>query len=94
MARLGSFFINRGMRNATPKHLHERVITVYGSADQWKKRVGFSDKASDVAHLVLIDGAGRVRWLHNGGFDQESFEELRKVTEALLVPAGSGGEQR
>lgn len=89
LARLGRFFIDRGMRNGTPKELHERVITVYGGVDEWKKRVGFRNEAADAAHLILIDREGKVRWLHNGPFDPQAFEEMRLVATALLAPSTS-----
>jgi hypothetical protein len=89
MARLGRFFIDRGMRNGTPKELHERVVTVYGGVDEWKKRVGFRDQAADAAHLILLDREGKVRWLYNGPFDPQAFDEMRQAATALLAPSAS-----
>ncbi len=83
VARLGRFFIDRGMRKGTPPDLHRNVVTVYGDTSEWKRRVGFSEP--DHAYLILIDGRGRVRWRHNGTFDPAAFallvEEVRRLLE-------------
>jgi hypothetical protein len=82
MARMGKWFIDSGMRKGTPKADHERVITVYGGVDPWKKRLGF--KTPDHAYLLLLDGEGRPRWRHNGKFEQSVFDELASQTRQLL----------
>lgn len=84
MARMGKWFIDSGMRKGTPKADHERVITVYGGVDPWKKRLEF--KAPDNAYLVLLDGDGRTRWLHSGKFDRKAFDELAAHARQLLGP--------
>ena len=86
-ARLGRFFIDRGMRKNTPKDLHSRVMTVYGGNDDWKARVGFA--APNDAYLVLIDRQGIVRWLAHGGAIDERIQELFALVDSLsqAVPA-------
>jgi hypothetical protein len=81
-ARLGRWFIDSGMRKGTPKELHENVITVYGSTGDWKARLRFAQE--DVAYLILLDGAGHVRWLHHGVFDEQAFRVLRETVTAVL----------
>ena len=85
LARLGRWFIDRGMRSGTPAELHEHVITVYGGTGDWKKRVAYSPEREDDAYLIVLDGDGVVRWLHHGEFDPARSDELR----ALLVPRRS-----
>ena len=82
LARLGRFFIDRGMRRGTPSNLHENVITVYGGVDPWKSRIGYAQP--DDAYLVLLDPAGIIRWTHRGEFDEHIFTELRQVVMNLL----------
>jgi hypothetical protein len=81
-ARLGRWFIDRGMRKGTARELHENVITVYGGTGPWKQRLAVRDDT--VAYLVLIDGSGRVRWLHSGVFDEAGFSELAAQVDGLL----------
>jgi hypothetical protein len=70
------------MRKDIPKILHERVITVYGGTDAWKKRVGF--QSPDAAYLILLDKNGVVRWLHGGPFDEGTYRSLNENTSALI----------
>ncbi len=80
-ARLGRWFIDSGMRKATPPELHGRVMTVYGGNSDWKARVGFS--APDDAYLVLIDRLGIVRWLGRGPVSEARFQEVAEVVDSL-----------
>ncbi len=82
LARLGRWFIDRGMRSGTPAELHEQVITVYSGTGEWKKRVAYSADHEDDAYLIVVDRDGIVQWLHHGEFDPARSDELR----ALLVP--------
>jgi hypothetical protein len=83
LAKLSRWFIDRGMRNGTPPALHERVITVYGGADEWKQRLAFSPSHEDDAYLVVLDREGVVRWLHRGAFEQAHSVELQAVLTSL-----------
>ena len=82
MARLAKLFIDSGMRRGTPKEDRDKVITVYGSASEWKERLGVED--TDLAYLLLLDREGRVRWRHAGLFDESVWPELKEATESVL----------
>lgn len=82
MARLAKLFIDSGMRRGTPKEDHDKVITVYGGAADWKDRLGVAD--TDLAYLLLLDRDGKVRWRHAGPFEESVWPELRDATEAAL----------
>lgn len=58
------------------------MITVYGDADFWKRRVGF--QSPDAAYLVLLDKHGSVRWRHAGAFDEDAYKDLSAEVTALL----------
>jgi hypothetical protein len=79
-ARLGRWFIDSGMRKNTPPELLNRVMTVYGSNDEWKALVGYS--APDDAYLVLIDRQGIVRWLAHGPVNEARLQELFAVVDS------------
>ncbi len=83
MARLGSWFINSGMRKGTPKELHENVITVYGGTGPWKSRLRY--KEEDAAYLILLDTQGVIRWLHAGPYDESRFNEMAAEVSMLLA---------
>jgi hypothetical protein len=85
MARMGKWFIDSGMRKGTPKQDWEHVITVYGGVAPWKARTAFQDPKA--AYLVLIDGAGKVAWMHrDSGFDEKALAALRSAVDGLLHP--------
>jgi hypothetical protein len=73
-ARLARPFIDGGMRRGTPREFHERVITVYRGAAEWKRHVGFSER--DVAYVLLVDRQGRVVWLARGPFGEAAYGAL------------------
>jgi hypothetical protein len=83
VARLGRWFIDRGMRRGTPTELHEQVITVYGNTGDWKRRLSHASAHEDDAYLIVIDRKGVVRWLNHGGFDQARADELRGILTSL-----------
>lgn len=82
-ARMGRFFIDRGMRGGTPKELHGNVITVYGDTGPWKKHLGVSDRTEKDAYLLLVDRQGVVRWMHHGPFDEARAAELVAALDRL-----------
>jgi len=83
VARLGRWFIDRGMRSGTPTELHEHVITVYGGTGDWKRRLSYASEHEDDAYLIVIDSTGVVQWLHHGGFDQARADNLRQLLTSL-----------
>jgi hypothetical protein len=83
LSTLGRWFIDRGMRRGTPAELHEQVMTVYGGTGEWKQRLSYSSDYKHAAYLILIDGAGFVRWLHRGEFDESRASELHELVTSL-----------
>ncbi len=79
MAKMGRWFIDRGMRKGTPAALHENVITVYTKTGDWKKRLAVSSLNDKDAFLIVLDRDGVVRWLHHGPFDAARAQELMAV---------------
>lgn len=83
LATLGRWFIDRGMRSGTAVDLHDRVITVYGGAGEWKRHLSYSPEHKDDAYLIALDRDGVVRWLHHGAFDQAQADHLLRVLTSL-----------
>ncbi len=81
-ARLAKLFIESGMRRGTAKEDHDKVITVFGGASDWKERMKVDD--TDVAYLLLLDRDGKVLWRHSGPFEEKFWPELKDATEAAL----------
>jgi hypothetical protein len=88
LGTLGRWFIDRGMRKGTPLALHERVITVYGSTGEWKRRLSYSPAHADDAYLIVRGRDGVVRWLHHGTFDTSRSDELKTLLASLAGPVG------
>ena len=80
--RLGRWFIDSGMRRATPRDLHRNVMTVYGGTGPWRERLSVRDDKA--ACLILIDRSGVVRWIHSGMFDEGAFAGLKSAVDQLL----------
>ena len=82
MARMGKWFIESGMRRGTPAEDHERVITVYGGADAWKRR--FNCRQDKAACLILLDAQGNIHWNKESMFDESAWKDLEREATALL----------
>jgi len=82
MAMLGKPFIDRGMRNGTPKQFHENVLTVYGGAGALRK--AFAAKNDKHAVIVLCDREGLAQWTWEGMMDETKYLEMKKVADRLL----------
>lgn len=83
MGMLGKPFIDRGMRNGTPKQYHENVLTVYGGAGELRKTFGAKD--DKFAVVVLCDQQGLVRWTWTGMLDEAKYLEMKQVSDKLLA---------
>jgi hypothetical protein len=79
---LGKWFIDGGMRRNTPLPDQEHVITVYSSADAWKRRVEFKDP--NAAYPILLDASGKVAWRDAGTFNDERYKGLSSNVRKLL----------
>jgi cytochrome oxidase Cu insertion factor (SCO1/SenC/PrrC family) len=82
-ARMGRFFIDRGMRKNTPKEAQEHVLTVYSDTGPWKTRAGYQDARERDAYLFLLDPDGVVRWTYTGPFDDRAAADLKSTIESL-----------
>lgn len=91
LAKLGRWFIDRGMRSGTPAELHDHVITVYRDTGDWQRRLSYSKEHADDAYLIILDRNGVVRWLHHGVFDPARAEELKRLLASLADGGSRGG---
>jgi len=82
MAVMGKWFIDSGMRRGTPKEDHEHVITVYGGAGEWKRRMGYQAEAA--AYLLVLDPQGKVAWKYMGPFTEAAYRELAGQMKRLV----------
>ncbi len=78
-------WIDAGMRGGVPKPQWRRVVTVYGDGSVVRDFVGEAPRP--VAHVVVLDGTGVVRFFHAGGQTDEAVEALMV---ALHDVAGRG----
>ncbi len=80
-ARLARPFIDGGMRRGTPRELHDRVLTVYRDAKEWKRHAGFT--TPDVAYVLLVSREGRLVWRGQGPLDDRTYDALAGEVRAL-----------
>jgi hypothetical protein len=77
--------IKSGIRSGTPAPKRDHVVTTVSGEAAWKKFAGVSD--SSVPYLVLLDGAGHVRWSGHGLFDQRQYDVLRSAVKNVEAEA-------
>jgi hypothetical protein len=68
------------MRKEIPKSLHARTIPLYAGEKEWKTRLGFKAGNDKDPFLALLDGEGKVAWLHHGPFSASAYDQLLKVS--------------
>src|SRR5436190_16457423 len=74
--------VRSGIRRGVPAPMRRRFITVIKGEAEWRKHIGVQDD-KDV-YLLLLDGKGRVQWMHHGQFEQAVYDALkRRITELL-----------
>jgi hypothetical protein len=73
--------IKAGIRNGTPVPRRDHMVTTVSGEAAWKKFAGVSD--SNIPYLVLLDGAGHVRWSGHGVFEQRQYEGLKVAVKEL-----------
>jgi hypothetical protein len=83
MDYLGKPFIDRGMRNGTPKEFHENVLNVWGGKNELKKTVQLKNEKHAV--VILADGQGTVHWQWQGMMDEAKYLEMKAVADKLLA---------
>jgi hypothetical protein len=83
LGKVARGFIDGGMRKNTPRELHGFTVTVYDDVGDWKRRL--AERGGDVAHLLLLDRAGRVAFRHSGAFDAVAADSLTAATRRLLA---------
>lgn len=82
-ARMGRFFIDRGMRKNTPTEAQGHVLTVYSDTGPWKAHAGFEDARSKDAYLFLLGPDGTVKWQYTGQFDERPAADLEAAVQAI-----------
>ena len=75
--------IKRGM----PAAVHDRTVKMFTDEDAWRARLGV--QSADDPHLVLVDRAGRIRWLYSGACDGVGEQRLREQLSGLLAEKDS-----
>lgn len=87
--RLIRGMVSRGIRSGTPKDQHSHFLLVYRGEQQLKQAAGFS--RPDDAHLLIIDGAGTIRWRFHGAVTDAAMEQLGVVwTDEVCSTPGRG----
>lgn len=64
-----------GIKGSVPKEEYGRFVVVYKGEKELKDAAGFS--APDDAYLMIVDGAGGIRWRFHGAVSDAAVEQLR-----------------
>lgn len=81
-ARLASGFIDGGMRRGIPKAEWGAVATTYGATAESIAEVTGTESPRN-ARVILLDGAGVIRWFHDQGFSAGTLIALREALASL-----------
>jgi hypothetical protein len=71
--RLVRGMATHGIKSGTPKDQYDRFLLVYHGERQLKEAAGF-DRPDD-AYLLVVDGAGVVRWRYHGPVTDAAVEQ-------------------
>lgn len=74
--------IKAGMRGGTPPAARGHVVISTSDEAVWKKYLGLDD--ASLPCVLLLDGAGHVRWNYNGVFEPERYNTLKAAATDLL----------
>ena len=72
--RLVRGMATHGIRSGTPKDQYDRFLLVFHGEKQLKQAAGFDHP--DDAYLLVIDGAGAIRWSFHGPVTDAAVEQL------------------
>lgn len=75
-------WIDAGMRSGVPREQWRSVVTVYGDGAVVRGFLGEAPRP--VAHVVLLDDAGVVRWLDARGFSEAGLQGLLEALRERL----------
>ena len=73
--------VTDGIRKPLSSEQRTRFIPVFQDEAAWKRLAHFA--GADDAYVLLIDGAGHVRWQTAGAFEKATYEDLRGRATAL-----------
>ncbi len=83
-------WIDDGMRGGIPPQDWASVVTLYG--DDAERLAAFTGtELPNNTRVLLVDGAGRVRWFHDRGYGASLLLELDAAARAL-APAATSSE--
>ena len=68
--------ITHAMRGSTPEARQNHFLIVVKGEAELKKAAGFSE--ADDAYVLLLDGAGEIRWRTHGVVSDAALKELRQ----------------
>jgi hypothetical protein len=73
--------ILHAMRGSTPAARQDHFLVVVKGQAELKKVAAFSE--SDVAYVLLLDGAAEIRWRTHGAVNDDALRDLREHVETL-----------
>ena len=72
--------IVHSMKGATPARQDHFLVVVKGEAEL-KKAASFAE--ADDAYVLLLDGAGQIRWRTHGAVSNAALKQLREQVEKV-----------
>jgi hypothetical protein len=77
--RLLRGYVLKKISEDVPDRAKARFLPVYGQEAEWKAAAEFGK--ADVAYVLVVDGAGAVRWHGSGGADDALYAEVKRQVE-------------
>lgn len=77
-------FVTGSIKRSIPQSMHIRSLKLYRDAVAWKQRLGMQSVENPC--VVLLDAAGKVRWLKSGPADGALLAGLQDRVDDLRAP--------
>ncbi len=81
--RVARALIITKLRHAMTREEERRTIVAFGTEDDWRRRVGYSEE--NAAYAILLDPAGTVRGVYRATGPEERAAQVARAAETARV---------
>ncbi len=78
-----SGFIDTGMKSGIPKEKHDKIVTLYGDASEFREELEIEGES--LGYVFLLDEDGRIIFKGEGEANEKGKEDLLKKVKTVCV---------